>query len=119
MTEGEVIQTAKIEQNITHFSEAEKTPLGKGTYLHKVIGPHGTSEFCDQVLDDGLGETDKEEINYVEAYELLQHMQRKKQHTTPRSPCQWVTDTIENMFAQSESPEDTDTNSDSDSELEP
>ena len=46
-----------------------------GTFLHDAIGPHDTSEFCDRVLDGGLGEADKDDINYVEAYGLLQHMQ--------------------------------------------
>ena len=50
-----------------------------GTFLHKAIGPHGTSEFYDRVLDGDLGQADKEDITYVEAYELLQHIQRKKQ----------------------------------------
>ena len=118
LTEGEEIQTAIIEQNITHFSEAENTPLGKGTYLHKVIGPHGTSEFCDRVLDGGLGEADKEAIHYVEACELLQHMQKKKQQITPRSPYQWVTDTIDDLFVPSDSPEDSDTDSNTESEPE-
>ena len=88
-------------------------------YLHEVIGPHGTSEFCYWVLDNGLGETDKEAINYVEVYELLQHIQRKKQHATPKSPYQWITDTIEDLFAPSNSPEDTDSNSNTDSKPEP
>ena len=52
-------------------SAAKKTPLGKETYPNDVIGPHGTSEFCDRVLDGGLGEADKESDNYVEAYELV------------------------------------------------
>ena len=77
LTDGEEVQTAIID-NIKHFLAAEKTPLGKGTHLHDDIGPHGTSELCDQVLDSGLGEAGKEVINYVEAYELPQYMQRKK-----------------------------------------
>ena len=60
LTDGAEIQDAVIDHNIKHFSEAKDTPLGMGTFLHKAIGPHGTSEFCDCVLDGGLGETDKE-----------------------------------------------------------
>ena len=74
LTDGKEIQDAIIDHNIKHFSEAEDTPLGMGTFLHKAIGPHGTLEFCDRVLDGGLGQADKEDINYVEAYKLLQHM---------------------------------------------
>ena len=117
LIDGAEIQDAVIDHNIKHFSEAEDTPLGMGTFLYKAIGPHGTSEFCDRVLDGGLGETDKEEINYVEAYELLQHMQRKKQQPT-RSPVQWIKDTISELLSASSSPEE-DTDSDSDTESEP
>ena len=62
LTDGGKIQEAIIDHNIEHFSAAENTPLGKGTFLHDAIGPHGTSEFCDRVLDGGLGEADKEEV---------------------------------------------------------
>ena len=56
-------------------------------------------------------------MNYVEAYDLLQHMQWNKQQIQPRSPYQWVADTIEDLFAPSESPEDS--NSDSETGSEP
>ena len=117
LTDGAEIQDAVIDHNIKHFSEAEDTPLGMGTFLHKAIGPHGTSEFCDRVLDGGLGAADKEDINYVEAYELLQHMQRKKQQPT-RSPVQWIKDTIGDLLSANSSPEE-DSDSESDSESEP
>ena len=77
------------------------------------------SKFCDRVLDGGLGEADKEDINYIEAYDLLQHMQRKKQQLTPRSPLKWITETIKDLL---ESPTDSDIEaeeSDSDSDSEP
>ena len=76
-TDGEDIPIAIIKHNIKHFFAAEKTPLGKGIYLHDVISPHGTSKFCDRFLDGGLGEADKEVIHYVEAYELLQYPNTK------------------------------------------
>ena len=70
----------------TWWAQALQTMLPKdsGTpkvepFLYDAIGPHGTSEFCDRVLDGGLGEADREDINHVEAYELLKHIQRKKQ----------------------------------------
>ena len=77
LTGGANIQDAVIDHNIKHFSEAENTSFGMGTFLHDAIGPHGASKFCDRVLDGGLGEADKDDINYVEAYKLLQHMPRK------------------------------------------
>ena len=92
--------------------------MGKGTYLHDVIGSHGTSEFCNRVVDSGLGEADKEAINYVKAYELLQHMQSKKQQIHLRLPYQWVTDTIEDLFDTSEFPEDSDLDSETNSQPE-
>ena len=63
LTDGENIQKAIIYHSIKHFSEAENTPLGQGTHLHDVIGPHGTLVFCDRTLDGGLGEANKEAIN--------------------------------------------------------
>ena len=77
-TNGEEIQNKIIDQSIKHSSTAEESPLGIGSFLHKAIKPHGTSDFCDRALDGGLGPTDKEEINFTEEYELLQHMERKK-----------------------------------------
>ena len=77
-TDGEEIQNKIIDQNIKHFSTAEDSPLGMGSFLHEAIGPHGTSDFCGRVLDGGCGPTDKEEINFTEACELLQHMERRK-----------------------------------------
>ena len=47
ITDGSTIQEKIIQHNIEHFSKAEHTPLGKGTFLHDAIGPHGTSEFYD------------------------------------------------------------------------
>ena len=78
LTDGAEIHEAIIDQNIRHFSEAEDKSRSKGTFLHDAIDPYGTSEFCNRVLDRGLGAADGEDINYVEAYELLQHMQQMK-----------------------------------------
>ena len=68
---GRIFKKPLLKKNTNHFSAAENSPLGKGTFLHEAIGPHRTSKFCDRVLDSGLGEADKENINFVEAYELL------------------------------------------------
>ena len=98
LTDSAEIQNAIIEQNISHFSEAENTPLGLGTFLQKEIGPHGTSDFCDRVLEGSLGQADKEDIAMTETYELLQHMQRKKE-TGTRTPYQWIKETITDLLA--------------------
>ena len=110
-TDGEEIQNKIIDQNIKHFSTVEDSPLGMGSFLFEAIGPHSTSDFCDRVLDGGLGPTDKEEINFTEAYELLQHMERKK-YPLPQTPYQWIKDSISDLLR----PADDDSNSDSDNE---
>ena len=95
--------------------ETEDKPLGKGTFLHDAIGPHGTSEFCNRLLGGGLGEADKKDTNYVEAYELLQHMQRKKQ-VRRRTPGEWIIDTINDLLTPTQDPEDTASDSETDEE---
>ena len=82
-----------------------------GSFLHEEIGQHGTSDFCDRVLDGGLGPTDKGEINFTEAYKLLQHMERKKLSPKKQTPYQWIKDSISNLLRPSE---DDDLDSDSD-----
>ena len=86
LVNGEEMQTMIIENKKKLFLAVEKTPLEKVTYLPDIIGTHGALDLCDCVLNGALGETNKEAINFVEAYALLQHMRRKKQHTHPRSP---------------------------------
>ena len=98
ITDGATIQEKIIQHNIEFFLKVEQTPLGKDTFLHDVIGHHGISEFCDQVLDGGLGPTDKDDINSVEAYEMLLHMERAKR-SEPRSTMTWITNTLVDLFA--------------------
>ena len=117
LTDGAEIQEAVINHNTKHFSEAENTPLGMGTLLHDAIGPHGTSGFCNRVLDGGLGKADKEDINSVEAYKLLQHMQRKKQ-IRRRFPVEWIKDTSHDLLTSTTTPENIDSESESDEEPE-
>ena len=45
-TDGKEIQNKVIDQNIKHFSTAEDSPLGIGSFLFEVIVPHGTSGFA-------------------------------------------------------------------------
>ena len=84
--DGDTIHNRIIERNIKHFSSAESTPLGLNSFLNNAIGPHGTSEFCDRVLAGGLGETDKTDINFTKAYELLQQMACSPTTTKKHSP---------------------------------
>ena len=116
LTEGEEIQNVIIDHNIKHFSEAEHTPLGKRTFLYEAIGPHGTSEFCDRVLEGGLGEADRDSVNFAEAYELLQHMQLRKSPPIRRIPYQWITDAINEILAPNTPKEEEDIDSDTEDE---
>eukprot|EP00588_Corethron_pennatum_P029860 CAMPEP_0194321104 /NCGR_PEP_ID=MMETSP0171-20130528/17346_1 /TAXON_ID=218684 /ORGANISM="Corethron pennatum, Strain L29A3" /LENGTH=208 /DNA_ID=CAMNT_0039078867 /DNA_START=852 /DNA_END=1479 /DNA_ORIENTATION=+ len=117
LTDVAEIQDAVIDHNINHFSEAEDTSLGMGTFLHDAIGPHGTLEFCDRVLDQGLGKADKDDINYVEAYELLQHMQQQKTTINTLTSAMGV-DTIRDLLRPDPIQGDND-DSDSESDSEP
>ena len=48
----------------------EDYTLDQSTFLRQAIGPHGTSDFCERVLDRGLWPTD-EKKHLKEAYEIL------------------------------------------------
>ena len=77
-TDGEDIQNKIIDQNIKQFSTVEDSPLGKGSFLFEAISPHGTSDFCDRVLDGGLSPTDKEEMNFTEAMNFYSTWKERK-----------------------------------------
>ena len=58
-----------------------------------------------------MGPTDKEDINFVEAYKMLLHMERAK-HPEPRSAITCVTDTLADLFAPQEKEGEDDSDSD-------
>ena len=66
------VQDKIIEQDLHNFSTVEDSPMGLNTTLYNTIGPHGTTKFCKDVLKAQLTETDKENVEFVEAFELLQ-----------------------------------------------
>ena len=72
--DGDDVYNRIIERNIKHFSLEESSPLELHSFLHTAISHHGTSDFYNRVLAGGLGEADKTGINFIEVYELLQHM---------------------------------------------
>ena len=98
LTDGNNIHNRITEHNIKHFSSAESSSLGLHSLLHTTIGPHGTSDFCDRVLSGCLGEADKTDINFTEAYELLQHMAHPPTATKQRSPTDWILDSIDKVL---------------------
>ena len=55
-----------------HFSTTGDSSIGLNTTLYNTIAPHSTSKFYHTVLKVQLTEKDKENIDFVEAFELLQ-----------------------------------------------
>ena len=99
LTTKEDVQEAIIETNIAHFSAAEQTPIGLNTALFDAIGPHGTSAFCDAVLKAKLTEADKENIDFIEAYELLQMTARPAlRKRREEDPALWLKTNIKTIL---------------------
>ena len=80
----------------------EQTPPGLNTSLYKVIGPHGTSKICDAVLNAQLTEEDKENIEFVEAFELLRMTARPKENYTQNKSENWVKETVDRLLNTAE-----------------
>ena len=72
ITDSKEMYETIIDRNIRHFSQAEQSPVGLGTPLSKLIGPTGTSAFCDRVLCGTMTQKDKESIPMQEALEMLE-----------------------------------------------
>ena len=65
--------------------------------MQQAGGPHGTSDFCDWVLDGTLGLADDQDITFTDAYELLQYMEREK-NPLSKNPFKWVVDSISEIL---------------------
>ena len=65
--------------------------------MQQAVGPHSTSGFCDWVLDGALGLADEQDVKFTDAYELLQHMERKK-NPLSKNPFKWVADSISEIL---------------------
>ena len=63
------------------------------TFLHKALGPNGTSDFCKRVLEGIIGHTDKIDIKFIETYNLLQQI-----HRPDTSADQWIIDRIDEIL---------------------
>ena len=57
--------------NIQHYSKAKSSPLRINKDLYHKIGPHGTSSFCDGVLNGNIDIKDINNIPMQETIELL------------------------------------------------
>ena len=69
-----------IAYNIKHYSKAKKSPVGLNTPLSQQIGPHGTSPFCDGILQGTLTIQDLNEILMPETIDLLKSTMSKLGH---------------------------------------
>ena len=76
----------------------EDSPIGLNTALYDAIGPHGTTKFCDAVLKAQLTEKDKENIDFVEAFELLQMTARPGLLKQTNKAADWITDNITHIM---------------------
>ena len=81
-TSKEDIHDKIISHNIQHYSKAESSPLGINKDLYHKIGPHGTSPFCDNVLNGNIHIKDLNNIPIQETIELLRSTMK------PRLPSQ-------------------------------
>ena len=70
-TDKDKVHELLIERNVKHFSLAEQTPQGINGFIYEALGPYGTSEFSDRVLEGKLSEEDKSGFNLIEAKELF------------------------------------------------
>ena len=98
ITTKDEIHESIINYNIEHYSKPESSPFGLGQFLCDAIGPHGTSQFSDRILAGDLTEADRKEIQFEEAYELLQCMQYQELPNTVRRPATWITDSITKLL---------------------
>ena len=64
----------------------------------KAVGPHGTSHFSDRVLEGTMTAEDRANINYQEAYELLDMMKRQEIREKPRNPTEWINESIDTLL---------------------
>ena len=91
-TDKDMIHDRLIDRNIKHFSAAKETPQGINGFIYNALGPHGTSEFSDRVLDGNMTEEDKATFDLVEAKEIFQATSRPDLELAPEK---WTTETIE------------------------
>ena len=73
-TDKEQIHNLLVERNIQYFSLAEDTPQGINGFIYNALGPHGTSDFSDRVLNGNLVAKDKAGFELVEAEELFREI---------------------------------------------
>ena len=108
LTTKNEFQEAIINIKIQHFSAAEQPPIGLNTTLFDAIGPHCTSTFCDEVLQAKFTDKDKENIDFIEAYELLQITARPNlQKLQDAGPHHWLQSNIKDILNTTEEGEKT------------
>ena len=83
-----------IERNEKHFSLAEHTPQGINGFIYEALGPYGTSEFSDRVLEGKMTVEDKAGFDMTEAGEIF----LATTHPAPQLPPEkWTSATLERL----------------------
>ena len=83
-TDQETIHNLLIDRNIKHFSQAEDTPQGINGFIYNALGPHGTSDFSDRVLEGNMTEDERTAFSLAEAEELFQATSRPDSELPPK-----------------------------------
>ena len=96
-TDKDKVHDLLIERNVKHFSLAENTPQGINGFIYEALGPYGTSEFSDRVLEDQMTEEDKAGFNLIEAKELFMATTRPDPQLPPEK---WTSETLERLKAK-------------------
>ena len=82
-TDKDMMHDRLIDRNIKHFSAAEDTPQEKNSFIYNALGPYGTSDFSDRVLDGNMTEEDKVAFDLVKAKGLFQATSRPALELAP------------------------------------
>ena len=84
-----------IERNEKHFSLAENTPQGINDFIYEALGPYGTSDFSDRVLEGQMTDKDKAGFDLIEAEELCIATSQPDPKLPPEK---WTTETLGSFF---------------------
>ena len=82
-TDKDTVHDLLIERNEKHFSLAEQTPQGINGCIYEALGPYGTSEFSDRVLEGKMTAEDKAGFDMTAARELCMATTRPTQQLPP------------------------------------
>ena len=76
-------------------SLAENTPQGINGFIYEALGPYGTSDFSDRVLEGQMTDKDKAGFDLIEVEELCIATSRPDPKLPPEK---WTTETLASFF---------------------